>query len=221
MTKASQSGAIGLLPVICGLLALMFIAAGAFGYWAYQGKQDYKNNVQKKIDVAVAKAKTDQAAELQRQFDERAKSPNKTYQGTAEFGTVTFSYPKTWNAYIDDSGQPINSYYFPDVIPSLRDSTAFALRVELVNDDYGGIIQGFDGKVKNGTVKAVPYVPEKLKNIPGVQLGMRFDGNIVSDKQGAIIVVKVRDRTLRISTQSVDFLSDFNNTVLPSLTFKP
>ena len=223
MKKRSASGVIGVLPLACGVLLILLLVAVVFGYSAYQGKQDYKNNVNKKIEAAVAKAKTDQAAELNKQFEERSKSPVKTYQGSAEFGSVTFSYPKTWNAYVDDNngGNPINSYYYPDIIPGLHDSTAFALRVELANENYDGIVQGFEGKVKSGRVKAVPYVPDKLKNIPGVQLGMRFDGNVVGDKQGAMIVVKVRDRTLKIHTQSLDFLNDFNNTVLPSLTFKP
>jgi hypothetical protein len=36
-----------------------------------------------------------------------------------------------------------------------------------------------------------------------------------------MLVIKVRDKTLEISTESNDYLNDFNNIILASLTFVP
>jgi len=36
-----------------------------------------------------------------------------------------------------------------------------------------------------------------------------------------MLIIRVRDKTLKISTQSNDYLNDFNNIILSSLTFAP
>jgi len=138
------------------LLALGLVAAIAFGAWAFSGKQDYKNNVDKKITVAVAAAKTAQAADLKKQFDEQAKNPYKTFKGDVAYGSLTFQYPKTWSAYVDQSNQsePINGYFHPDQVPALQGSTAFALRVELVDDAYDSVLQQYSSQITQGSLRA-------------------------------------------------------------------
>ena len=53
-----------------------------------------------------------------------------------------------------------------------------------------------------------------------------INGPITQDQNGngqtgAMLIIPVRDKTLQIYTESSDYLSDFNNIVLPSLTFVP
>jgi hypothetical protein len=36
-----------------------------------------------------------------------------------------------------------------------------------------------------------------------------------------MVVIKVRDKTLKIYTESTDYMSDFNDIVLKNLTFSP
>src|SRR5438105_1988355 len=112
MEKRHQSGSI----VIEILLVLALAASAAFGYWAFSGRQDYKDNSDKKADAAVAAAKTAQAAQLQQQFDEKYKSPYKVFHGSSTYGTISFNYPKTWSAYVDEtnSSEPINAYFYPE-----------------------------------------------------------------------------------------------------------
>src|SRR3990167_9506857 len=100
-------------------LSVLLAAAVIFGGWAYSGRQDYKNNTDKKI------AKAAQKQELEAKFAEDSKLPHRTYKGSLTYGGVTFNYPRTWSALIEESSsQPINGYFHPDVFPPLDSKTA-------------------------------------------------------------------------------------------------
>lgn len=217
--KRAQIGSVAVTAIL--VIALLSIAG--FAGWAFTERQDYKNNVDQKVAKAVTAAETAQKVKLEKQFAEEEKDPYRTYTGSITFGTVTFSYPKTWSSYIDESSsdQPINGYFHPDQVPGLQSNTAYALRLQLVSTDYAQIIHEFDAMIKSGQVKATAYVPSKMVAVPNVQPGMRFDGEISEEKQGSLVAIKVRDKTLQIYSESKDFLADFNNVILPSLTFVP
>jgi len=226
MRKQNEVGSSSV--AFANIFCILFIAAASFGVWAFMGRQDYKNNSDQKSAAAVEAAKKAQAAELQKKFDEDYKNPNKTYQGPVAFGSVTFSYPKTWSAYVDESGsaEPINGYFYPDKVPSISgDKTAYALRVELLNTTYSQILQQYSSQIKSGKVKASAYVPPKMKDVANVQPGTKLDGVInhtsSGDQNGSMVIVQVRDKTLKIYTESQQFMNDFNNIVLPNLTYLP
>ncbi len=205
------------------VLIIALVASLAFGAWAFKGRQDYKNNSDKKTAAAVAAAKTAQATQLTAQFDEQSKSPVKTYSGSPTYGTLTFSYPKTWSTYVDEtnSNEPVNGYFHPNQVPGLQSTTPIALRVELVNTPYAQLVQQFNNSVTTGKLRAAAYVPPKMQGVANVQPGTRLDGQISQNQQGALVIIKLRDKSLEIYTQSTDFLADFNSTVLPSLSFVP
>ena len=219
MQSNKQAGLVASIVLVI-VLVIALISTVAFGAWAYVGRQDYKNKVDEKIAKAVVEAKTAEDAKLKKQFDEESKLPNFTYKGPQAYGSVTFNYPKSWSAYVDEtnSSKPIDGFFHPGVVPG---KAAYGLRVELVSEDYAQVIQGFDSDVQQGTVKASAYIPPEMTKIPNVQTGTRFDGAIEQDIQGSMVVLKVRDKTLKIYTQATDFLSDFNNTILLHLTYVP
>ncbi|OGL34420.1 hypothetical protein A3F65_00235 [Candidatus Saccharibacteria bacterium RIFCSPHIGHO2_12_FULL_47_16b] len=203
-------------------LSVLLAAAVIFGGWAYSGRQDYKNNTDKKIAEAVEIAKAAQKQELEAKFAEDSKLPHRTYKGSLTYGGVTFNYPRTWSALIEESSsQPINGYFHPDVLPPLDSKTALALRVELINSEYASVADQYDSQIKDGSLKAVAYIPPQMVNVANVQPGLKLDGQLTSDFSGSMVVIKVRDKTLQLSTQSKDFLKDFNDTVLANLTFVP
>lgn len=215
------------LPVIIVLVVLL-IGTLVFGYWAFSGRQDYKNKSDAKSAAAVKAAETVQAAQLQTKYDELSKSPYKVYQGPSTYGTVIFNYPKTWDAYIDTSAsnEPINSYYYPGFVPGLQNGTAYALRLELVDTVYSQVVSGFSSALADGSLTASAFVPPKLQGVKNVQAGTLFKGAIGQDSSGnpltgELLAIQVRDKTLEIYTQSQDFVSDFSNVVLPSLSFTP
>lgn len=209
------------------ILVLALIGAGAFAWSLYQQNQDYKTKFDAKVQEEVAKAKAAQQTELNQKFAEREKSPNKTFKGSATYGSIQFKYPKTWSAYVDQSSSnsPINGYFFPDVVPSTTRSTqsptAFALRLELLDTDYDQVVKQFDSLITQGNLKASAYVPPQMKGKHDVQTGIKFDGQIEQNLNGSMVIIKVRDKTLKIYTESNKYLDDFNNTVLKTLTFSP
>ena len=225
MLNRSQAGS-ATLAIINVLLILALIGAGAFAWWAFQERQSYLNDFNKKLGNEVEKAKAEQKTQLEAEFAEKEKSPRKSFKGSATYGTVTFSYPKTWSGYVDqsNSNQPINGYFHPDTVPSITQSgsaqTAFALRVELVSTDYSQSIKELDSQISQGKTTAVAYVPPKMKGITNVQTGTKFDGEIKQGTSGSMVIIKVRDKTLKIYTQSPRYLSEFNE-ILKSLTFVP
>jgi hypothetical protein len=226
MKKYNQNGGIALVLSDI-ILAAALIAAVALGWWAFQQRQDYKNSFDKKLSQEVAKAEADQKARLEKEFAEREKSPNKTFKGSATYGSITFEYPKTWSGYVDQgsSNAPINGYFFPDIVPAVNSGgstpTAFALRIELIDTDYAQIVKQFDSQIQQGKLTAAAYVPPKMSGVANVQTGTRFDGELEQNIQGSMVVIKVRDKTLKIYTQSTRYLPDLNNSVLKSLTFAP
>lgn len=208
-------------------LVLALIGSGFIGAKAFIDGQRIEDGVEQIVAKEVEQAKTAQKAELEKQFAEKEKSPTKTFKGSATYGSVTFDYPKTWSGYVDQSGssQPIDGFFFPDIVPAVSggssNSIAYALRVELIATDYAQVVKQFDSQITDGSVKAAAYVPPKMAAVAGVQTGTRFDGEIEQDITGSMVVVKVRDKTLKIYTQSNRYLADFNGIVLKSLTFAP
>lgn len=222
MLKREQSGSVVTL-VIIAVLAVGLVAASIFGLSAYSERQDTRKNLANLIAKAVADAEAAQAAKLKAQFDEEAKSPTKTYSGPSTYGSVSFSYPKTWSSYVDESSatQPVSGFFHPNQVPSLQSKTAFALRMELSSVSYSSELQKYSQQIKLGTLKATAFIPPKMTAAANVQPGTRLDGALSTTQKGSMAIIKIRDKTLKIYTESADFTSDFNNIVLPSLTFTP
>ncbi|MBI2592436.1 hypothetical protein HYW36_03090 [Candidatus Saccharibacteria bacterium] len=222
MIRKDQNGNVP-WAVIIMLLVVTLISTTLFAIKTWDDKQEYKNNVDKIVVAAVDKAKADQNNQLEKAFAEKEKLPNKTYKGPVTYGTITFDYPKTWSAYVDEAStnQPINGYFHPGVIPGLQSTAAYALRVELSNQDYSTVLKQYDTTIKDGSLKAAAYVPPKMAGVANVQPGTKLDGKLDQDTNGSMVIIKVRDKTLKIYSESNDFFNDFNNPILASLTFAP
>lgn len=224
MFKPSQEGSTVTIVIIT-VLSVLFIGTAVFAISSYSQGQDYKNNSDKKAAEAVESAKEQQQNELERKFDEEAKKPNTTYKGPVSYGSVAFDYPKTWSAYVSEGeSELINGYFHPQIVPGTDSDTAFALRVELVNSPYAQTVEQYESDISSGNLKARAYVPPKMVDTANVQPGLLYEGDLgdgQTAKNGAMLVIQVRDKTLKVYTESANFMGDFNNIVLPSLTFSP
>ena len=207
--------------LIVSLIAtsLLFAGAAGFGIWAFMGRQDYKNNVDSKIASAVqSNTKTVQAKDAA-DYAEAAKQPLKTYIGPEAYGSVHISYPKTWSSYaVTESSLPLDMYSQPDVVPSLTAQTStFALRVQVSPGTYSQTLSQYQSLQKQGSVTVTPY---SLPKTPGV-VGVRVDGQLTTTKQGSLVILPLRDKSLKIWTESNQSISDFNNNILPNASFSP
>jgi hypothetical protein len=212
------------LPLI--LVTLLLMVSIGFGIWAFSQMQSYKTKSDAKSAAAVSAAKKTQEAELKQKYDDEAKSPYKVFKGSPTYGTVTFDYPKSWSAYVlSDAQQLINAYFYPGEVPSIESDADFPLRVELLTTDYAASVEQYSSQVAEGDLRATAYIPPKMKNISSVPPGLRLDGSITSGggttKQGSIIILKLRDKTLQISSLSQAGVRDLDSIILPSLSFIP
>lgn len=218
--SSRQEGSINVLLVPLLLAVVFFFGALGFGLWAYSSRQDYKNNTDAKIATAVEVGQKETATEKDNEFIEREKQPLKDYQGPASYGTISVKYPKTWSGYVVDSGDGndgLDAYFQPNVVPGVDSEANYALRIAVVNQPYAQELQSFDGNVKSGKTKAVPYKPVNVENVVGMQL----TGDIGEQKTGVLILLPLRDKTIKIWTESDQFINDFNNNILPNFKFIP
>lgn len=202
-----------LLLVFSVVLAVMF----------YSQMQDYKLNSDQKSAAAVAVAKKAQEEELNKAFIEKEKEPLKSYTSPTASGSVSITYPKTWSAYVNEqsTGNVLDAFFNPNFVPynsGSSDGTAVALRAQMLSTQYSAAMNEYNAKVTQGKIKAVPFKPEK---VPSATVGVRLDGEIIQGRNGSMVVIPVRDKTLKIWTEGTSNVSDFNNFVLKNLTFSP
>ena len=221
MKISSERGEINVLLIPLILVIMALIGAGVFGYWAYSGRQDYKNNVDQKINVAVAAAQQKLSTQKDKQFAEEEKNPLTTYSGPSSYGSLVVKYPKTWSGYVDEedgTDTPINAYFYPGVVPSASNqNNAFALRVQVLQQSYDSILQQYNSYAQQKLVTVNPYTLPGVKSVVGV----RVEGQIQPQKHGSLVILPVRNQTLEIWTEASQFSSDFNNIILPNFTFSP
>lgn len=202
------------------ILTLLFLGAAGFGIWAFMSRADYKNNSDQKAAAAVEIAVQQESTRKDAEFVEKEKSPLKIYAGPAAFGTLDISYPKTWSAFVtenDKANVPVDGYFHPNFVPDIKGGTAFALRLQVTSQAYDQEMRQFEGKVKNGKVKVSAF---SAKNVAGVT-GSRIEGEINTGQHGVMILLPLRDRTIKLSTESQQFLGDFNTIILENLKFVP
>jgi hypothetical protein len=219
MKTNRQGGYMNVLLISLVLASVLLVAAASFGAWAFSSRSDYKNHSDVKSAAAAAVAvKATQASDAVK-YAEEAKNPLKSFVGPSQFGSITAQYPKTWSGYIIEStGTPLSAYFQPNVVPNVNDQTsAYALRIQVVSQTYAQQLQMYDTLVQSKKVTVAPY---SLPKVPGV-VGSRIDGQISTNDQGSIVILPLRNVTLLISTESQDFEPDFNNIILPNLTFSP
>lgn len=207
-----------LIPLVLALV--FFLGTLGFGLWSYAGRQDYKNNVDQKIATAVDVAQKETATSKDNEFIEREKQPLKEYKGPAAYGGVQIRYPKTWSAYVDEtakSGSPLDGYFHPNFVPGLQTDSNFALRIQVVDRSFADELRTYDGQIKAGKATAQPYKPVNVADV----VGIRIEGEAVQRKQGIVILLPSRDKTIKISTEAEQYKKDFNENVLPNLSFTP
>lgn len=206
-----------LIPLIAATVLL--IAAISFGGWAFSSRQDYKDHSDRKSAIAASAAvKATQASDATK-YAEEAKNPLKQFVGPSQYGSITAHYPKTWSGYvIQNSATPLSAYFMPDVVGDIQNQdAAYALRIQVISQSYASALQLYDAQVQSKKVTVAPY---SLPKVPSV-VGSRIDGQISTHNQGTVIVIPLRNLTMLISTESQNFEPDFNNIILPNLSFSP
>ncbi len=218
--RADQRGIMNTLLIPLILTVVLLIGAIGFGAWAFLQRQDYKNNVDQKIATATTIAVKEADTKKDNEFIEREKQPLKDYRSPSQFGSIIIKYPKSWSSYIDESGKGssgLDAYFHPNIVPGIQTDTSYALRVEVTDKAFADEVKTFDSAIKQGKAKAQAYEPVNVKGV----VGLRVDGEIASKQQGIVILLPLRDKTIKLYTQSDQYFNDFNNNILTNFSFTP
>ena len=192
--------------VIISLIAVTFI--GLF-IWMFIQYNEAQTDVDGQIAVAVAAAKDEQVMQDEAEFLEREKYPYKTFSGPADYGQLTFEYPKTWSVYIAkdaSNGGDYEAYLNPGQVDAVSDTTINALRVVVRDKSFEDVVaeyqKAMDKKDSNLTVGTI--------TVNGTTAN-RYTGTIPNtDLSGFIVIFKIRDKTAILRTDSVLFQEDFD-----------
>lgn len=213
--KNNQSGSLDplMIPLIVSVILVLSLAT--FGIWAYLSYLEANTNLEEKIAVAVADAEVVQKEALESEFAEREKSPFTTWRSASTIGSIELTYPKTWSAYIDEnegSSNPLNGFFNPKFVSADERESQYALGITVDESNYTSEIESFENDITSGTVEA------KAVELKDGVTGVRFVGEISNDYNGAIVIFPLRDKTVKIWTESRGFIEDFDK-VIETLEF--
>lgn len=191
-----------IIVILVSLLAAVFI--GLFIWMLVKWRTAY-DDVQGQIDEAVVEAVNTKAEELETEFAEQEKYPYKTFAGPADYGELSFEYPKTWSAFTDkdaSSGGDYEAYLNPDVVPMITSTQIFSLRVTIKDSSFDSVTKSYETLVKNNKVTMT------VRPVGGENANI-YTGLLDNKFQGIAAVFKIRDKTAIIRTDAMIFEEDF------------
>lgn len=222
MIKHNQDGAVNGLVISLVFAVILLLGTIGFGAWAFSSREDYKANSDTKVNLAVQSAVQANSLKKDKQFAEEAKKPLKTYNGPEALGSLTVNFPKTWSGYVNSAGATnsgLDVYFAPGVVPPIGDqASVFALRVQVLNQAYAQVVESFSAQQKQGKATISAYSLPKVPKAVGVKVTGTVPGK---ETAATFVILPLRSQTLQIETDGTQFLDDFNNNILPNLSFSP
>jgi hypothetical protein len=219
--KHNQNGAFTTAGIIATFLGVILSLVVGFAAWAFIGRMDYANNFDKKLSDELVSQKASTKAALQADFDKLAQQPYKQYTSRQEYGSVGFQVPKNWSIFYNEPQTGdivVDAYFHPDAVPGLGLGPSYATRMYLISQPYELVLSTFDSQVKSGAVSVSSFVP---KLVPSAVPGVKLEGQITKDHSGTMVILKVRDKTIEVWSESAQNKVDFENIILETLSFNP
>lgn len=201
------------------VMTVLFLGTAGFATWAFMERNEYKDDTDAIVEREVAAAVEANTTQLKAEFLEREKRPFASYTSPSASGSVRIDYPKTWSAYVEESSSgntPVEGYFHPGFVPDPSDNM-IALSIEVVNTEYERSLRTYENLARRGNASIEPIDAE---NVSGV-VGSRINGEIARGTQGSVVLFQIRDKTLILTTESTEFMDDFDNIILANLEFVP
>ena len=203
--------------IALSLVSLTFI--GLF-IWMWTQYDSAKTDVDGQIADAVVKAVDENTKKLENEFTVREKYPFKTFAGPADYGELTFEYPKTWSVYVAKDAAnrgDFEAYLNPLEVYEVSDETVNALRVAVKDEGFDEVAEEYQRNLEGdqATLRVESVMIGKDGNIPA----NRYTGIIPgTELNGIVVIFKIRDKTAVLQTDSVLFQGDYD-TLLSSVRF--
>ena len=203
--------------VVIVILSLLMITFFGLFIWKLMDYNEISTDVNGQIAVAVAAAKDEQATADEQEFLEREKFPYQSFTGPADYGQLSFQYPKTWSVYVPSDasrGGDFEAYFSPVQVNAINNENINSLRVYIRNKDFETVAAEYQrhvaAKESKLSMQTVTIKDFTANRYTGVIPNTNFNGFIV--------IFKIRDKTAILQTDSVLFEADFNK-LLESIQF--
>lgn len=197
--------------VVVSLIAVLFV--GLF-IWKYLEWDSVKTDVDGQIDAAVALAISENTTKLENEFLEREKYPYKTFSGPADYGSLNFEFPKTWNTYIAQdaaNGGNFEAYLNPGEVQPVSTQTINALRVQILDQAFENVARNYENLTNSGQLSVTTRpVGSAVANV--------YTGTLPNNIRGIATIFKVRDKTILIQTDAELFAEEYYK-LLDTVTF--
>lgn len=170
-------------------------------------------NLDTQINAAVAVAVAENTTKMEEEFAEREKSPYKNFMGPVDYGSFGFQYPQTWSVYIAKdavNGGDYEAYFNPVEVNPVSNTTINALRLRIRDTSFESVAKSYEGSIKNGKLSL------ETRMVGGV-LANVYRGELSNSLRGAVMILKLRDKTVILQTDAEIFLDEFYR-VLESVT---
>lgn len=201
------------------ILSITTAAFAGLFVWKLFDWIDASTDLQSQIDRATSIAVLETQTQMEAEFTEREKEPYRPFLGPSDYGSLSFSYPKTWSLYVANdasNGGEYTAYFNPTEIPPINSSNSIvSLRVSIKTQAFDSIVSSYENYVKSGKMDV------RVVNINNnTATANIYHGTLYSPSEaiGYIAVIKIRDKTAVIQTDSELFQKDFEK-MLSTLTF--
>lgn len=199
-----------IILVITALVAVVFIGLYIHKYIQWN---EVSTDVNSQIEQAVAVAIAENTTKMEEEFIEREKNPYRDFMGPEDYGSLSFQYPRTWSVYIASdavNGGDFAAYLNPTQVEPVSLDSINALRVTIRNSPFDTVARAYENYVTNGKLSF------STRNVGGV-LANLYTGTLPNNLQGAVVIFKLRDKTVVLQTDAEIFLQEFY-TLLDTVT---
>ena len=215
--KLDQSGLASATVIPMIALGLMTVILLGLTVYLFIRVDESENSRDQFAQEAVEEAKLQQKKELEADFLQREKEPNSTFEGAEILGNIQFKYPKTWSAVLDeeiDGSTQIDAIFHPGIVQTDEsDQRSYALRLQLIDDQYSEVLEDYEDLIEDGELKT------RGVTFNGNE-GIRLDGQLEEVDRGSMIILPLRDKTIRFWTESPEFQADYEK-ILGTFNFNP
>jgi len=208
--KKDASGLFKLIAII--ILSLVSVTFLGLFIWMAAQYNEIRANVDTITEQEVAKAKDEQKTASEEKCEKEKNEPYRVFRGPDDYGSLSFSYPKRWSAYVESdasNGGDYKAYFNPDVIEPINKTNINALRLQILNKNFDEVTATYqkeiDKKDSRLSVRSVVVNEVNANLYTGVIPGTEFEG--------FILVFKIRDKTAIMQTDSILFENDFNDII--------
>jgi hypothetical protein len=215
-----QRGEINLHLVLTIFLCIGMVLFGVLSIAAYS------TNATTNANLATSNAAAAQAAATsQKHADTVANTkanelPYQTYTADPLFGSFQLQFPKSWSVYSEENGSngtALDIIADPAIVSVNDDQNAInthQFELQLVSESLTQVNQGYAENLKNGTLAS------KATTVSGIPATW-YQGAIDNQRHtGVAITMQVRDKVMIITTDTLDYLSEFQ-TILSTAKISP